>query len=59
MDKEQTEKKIQVRFPVDVWQDLKQFSQEDQRSFNGEVIWILRNYIAERKGQKHDGHESL
>jgi len=59
MDEEQKEKPIQVRFPVDVWQDVKHYAQEDQRSFNGEIIWILRNFLATRKGQKHNEHESL
>jgi hypothetical protein len=56
----QSEQKIQVRFPVDVWQDIKQFAQEDERSFNGEVIWILRDYASKRKGAKQkDEHKKL
>lgn len=59
MNKEQQEKAIQVRFPVDVWQEIKQYAKADERSFNGEVIWILRNYSQQRKGHKDRGSESL
>jgi hypothetical protein len=60
MKEKHSEQKVQVRFPVDVWQDTKQFAQEDERSFNGEIIWILRDYAAKRKGEKQkDEHEKL
>jgi macrodomain Ter protein organizer (MatP/YcbG family) len=48
MNEEKTEQKLTIRFPYDVWQRLKSLAKEDGRSFNGEVIWILRQYITER-----------
>jgi hypothetical protein len=47
------EKKIQVRFPFEVWETLKELAGDHERSFNGEVIWALRAYIAQTKGGKY------
>lgn len=44
--------KIQVRFPQDLWEDIKQIALENERSANSELIWALRKYTAERKGDK-------
>jgi len=46
------EVKMNTRFPADVYAAIKQFAQEDSRSFNNMVIWILRKYIQERKGRQ-------
>ncbi len=44
---------INTRYPADVYTAIKQFAQEDSRSFNNMVIWILRQYIQMRKeGQR-------
>jgi hypothetical protein len=48
------EKKIQVRFPFEVWETLKELAGDHERSFNGEVIWALRAYIAQTKGGSHE-----
>lgn len=42
-----------MRFPSDVWEDLKALAEKHERSFNGEVIWALREYITreEKKGK--------
>jgi hypothetical protein len=45
------ETKINTRYPSDVYAAIKQFAQEDSRSFNGMVIWILREYIKRRMGK--------
>jgi hypothetical protein len=45
----QTTKIIQVRFPVEVWEAIKQLAYENDRSFNGEVIHVLRDYISQRQ----------
>jgi len=47
MNREQ-ETRINMRFPADVYTALKQFAQEDSRSFHSMVIWILRTYIKQR-----------
>lgn len=53
------EKKIQVRFPVDVWEALKDLAEKHERSFNGEVIWALREYIKREEAKSRDANQSL
>lgn len=43
--------KINTNYPPDVYTALKQFAQEDSRSFHSMVIWILREYIKRRLGK--------
>jgi hypothetical protein len=51
---ERKEKRFSVRFPLDVLEALKQVAKEDGRSINSEILWIIRNYLAERrKGGKN------
>jgi len=49
MKKTQDDVKIQVRFPHDVWTELKRLADKNERSFNKEVIWALREYIVQEK----------
>lgn len=49
--KEQKDTSINTRYPQDVLEALRQFASEDSRSFNGMVIWILREYIKQRQGK--------
>lgn len=46
------EKRFSVRFPLDVLTAIKQLAKEDKRSINSEIIWIIREYLAQRKGGK-------
>ncbi len=39
-----------TRYPPEVLAAMKHLAQEHQRSFNSEVIWALRDYIARQKG---------
>lgn len=52
MDAEK-EIKMNTRYPSPVYTAIKQFAQDDNRSFNGMVIWILREYIKQRTGKAH------
>lgn len=47
---DRTEQSISIRFAPDVLDALRTIAQESERSFNGEVIWALRDYIARRGG---------
>ena len=50
---EQEKKSLSVRFPLDVLAAIKQVAQEDGRSINAEVIWMVRDYLMHRKkGEK-------
>jgi predicted transcriptional regulator len=44
---------IQVRFPLDVHAAMRQLAQQHERSFNGEVVWALRQYLAQQDQQQH------
>jgi hypothetical protein len=44
-----SEQSISIRFPPDVLDALRKIAQASGRSFNGEVIWALRDYV-ERTG---------
>jgi hypothetical protein len=46
----QSEQRTQVRFPPDVWEEIKRLAEEHERSFNGEIVWALRYYIKQQKG---------
>lgn len=41
-----------TRYPPEVLSEMKQLAKEHERSFNAEVIWALRYYIATQKGEK-------
>jgi hypothetical protein len=34
------------RFPPDVWQQLRQSAEENVRSLNAELVWILRGHFS-------------
>ena len=41
---------INTRYPEDVLQGIKELAVLHERSFNGEVIWALRQYVEQQKG---------
>jgi hypothetical protein len=45
--KQEPKQKISILFPSDVLMALRQLAQDNDRSFNGEVIHALRAYIAQ------------
>jgi len=51
--KKSEEKMFGTRYPLDVLSDMKQLAKQHGRSFNSEVIWALRRYIAQEKGEQH------
>jgi len=38
------EQSISIRFPLDVLETIRRLAKQHERSFNGEVIWALREY---------------
>lgn len=42
-------KHVNMRFPLPLLTALKRIAQEDGRSLHGEVLWILREYVARRE----------
>jgi hypothetical protein len=45
MNKQPTEKRISIRFPIDLLEAIRKQAKANERSFNGEVIWLLRKAI--------------
>jgi len=52
--KEKKDTAINTRYPQEVLEAMRRLSQEHGRSFNGEVIWALRQYIAQVKSGKRN-----
>lgn len=52
--KEKKDTAINTRYPQEVLEAMRRLSQEHERSFNGEVIWALRQYIAQVKSGKRN-----
>ncbi len=46
------ERRISIRFPLDVLNAIRALAKRHERSFNGEVIWALREYAAKHEGEK-------
>lgn len=48
------EQSISIRFPLDVLAVIRTLAKKHERSFNGEVIWALREYAERHQGEKGD-----
>jgi hypothetical protein len=46
------ERRISIRFPLDVLNAIRALAKKHERSFNGEVIWALREYAERHKGEQ-------
>ena len=49
MEKKSKEQRISIRFPVDLLEAIRKRAKEHERSFNGEVIWMLRTLLTREK----------
>ena len=47
----QGERRISIRFPLDVLAVIRILAKQHERSFNGEVIWALREYAQRHKSE--------
>lgn len=43
---------INTRYPKDILEDMRKLAERHERSFNGEVMWALREYINQQKGEQ-------
>lgn len=59
MKPKREEQAIQVRFPLDILEELRRLSHEHERSFNGEVIWGLRQYAATQRKERGDQGDAI
>ena len=46
------ERRISIRFPLDVLTVIRALAKQHERSFNGEVVWALREYAQRHKGEQ-------
>lgn len=46
------ERRISIRFPWDVLKAIRTLAKQHERSFNGEVIWALREYAKRQQDGK-------
>jgi hypothetical protein len=46
------ERRISIRFPLDVLAAIRALAKKHERSFNGEIIWALREYIERDRDEK-------
>jgi hypothetical protein len=49
---QKSERRISIRFPLDVLAMIRALAKQHELSFNGEVIWALREYAERHKGEK-------
>jgi hypothetical protein len=52
MSNEKPIKHMNVRFPVDLLEELRRSAKDNGRSLHGEILWALREYVARRQGEK-------
>lgn len=58
MKKKEATKQISVRFPEDLYQRIDKEAQEEDRSFNAQVIRLLREYSHLRDKQQQKNKKS-
>jgi len=46
------ETRISIRFPLDVLNAIRALAKKHERSFNGEIIWALREYAERHKNEQ-------
>ena len=51
-DTPKAERRISIRFPLDVITAIRALATQHERSFNGEVIWALREYAERHKSEQ-------
>ena len=51
------EQSISIRFPLDVLETIRTLANQHERSFNGEVVWALREYAQRHTGEQREQRE--
>ena len=44
----------QIRIPEELWEELKNVAEKEERSINSQLIYIIKKYIEEKKDEKKD-----
>ncbi|HUY79780.1 MAG TPA: Arc family DNA-binding protein [Ktedonobacterales bacterium] len=56
-DTSKGEQRISIRFPLDVLAAIRALAKQHERSFNGEIIWALREYARHHSGELGEQQE--
>jgi len=51
MDNKKDKKQIPLRLRADLWNDLSAWAEDDFRSLNGQIEYLLSECVKRRKGQ--------
>lgn len=52
MNTEKNKQKVTVLIPFEIVTQIKHEAQKHQRSFNGELVWALQQYLEQQKDKK-------
>ena len=53
-DKEKARKQVLLRLAPGLWADLASWADEDFRSINGQIEYLLTEAVRKRKGKDHE-----
>jgi hypothetical protein len=56
MDEKDSKKQIPLRLSVNLWKKLVAWAEDDFRSLNGQIEYLLTECVNRRKNIKKDGH---
>lgn len=43
-----------IRVPEDLWNELKEIANKEERSINSQLVYIIKKYIEEKKKEQKD-----
>lgn len=52
MDKDKGKKQVPLRLSASLWRDLAAWAEDDFRSVNGQIEYLLTECVRRRKGRK-------
>ncbi len=58
-EKEKAKKQILLRISPTLWKELAQWAEDDFRSINGQIEFLLTECVRKRKGAKKPPEEDL
>ena len=47
-----------VRVPEEIWEEIKNIANEEERSINSEIIFILKKYIEEKNNNNNNSNNN-
>jgi len=59
MDISKGKQKISAILPIEMVNQLKEEAKKHQRSFNGELVWALQQYLEQQEKGEHSRDEGV